>query len=333
MPEKTSADPDESCAHIVLYRGGGADRTLSLEELAAPRDIDKDLLWVDIGSDSATQLASVGESLQLPAALVRDLQDPGTSPRVSNFGRYFSVHVIAVEHRGSLRFDGAVLRIAAGPGFVVSVHPRPIDFIPEIRERENGESHMGVLSADSFVASLLDWHLGTYFEAVSDFEKSVERLEEAVLNERHDDAIADLRLLRKGASRLRRMLAPHRKVFASLARPDFRPEEDRATARHFELVDQHFERAMDVVENARELVIGSFELFSNQIALGMNKTMRTLTFVTVVIGCQTVIAGVLGMNFDAPFFKAASLGFWIAVGAMVGVGLVTFYVGKRSRWF
>jgi Mg2+ and Co2+ transporter CorA len=60
--------------------------------------------------------------------------------------------------------------------------------------------------------------------------------------------------------------------------------------------------------------------------------MRALTFATVVIGCQTVIAGILGMNFEAPFFKSAALGFWAAVAAMGLVGVVAFFVWKRTDW-
>src|SRR5688500_17432880 len=308
-----SDNPVEPGVHIALYRCDGTDQVLSPGRLDVPRDVDKDLLWVDIGSDTPAQLASIAESLQLPAALVRRLQEPGSSPTLKNFGEYFFVRVVAVEHVGDLRFEGAALCLAGGPGLVISVHHRPIGFIPKLRSREDGESHLGMLTADSFVASLLDWHLGSYFEAASDFGRAVEKLEEDVLKGRHENAIADLRKLRKGASRLRRMLAPHREVFASLARPDFRPDDNEVSSRHFEAVYGHFERAMDVVENARDLMIGSFELFSNQLALRTNQTMRALTFATVMIGCQTVIAGMLGMNFNAPFFDTASLGFWLAV--------------------
>ncbi|TWI01717.1 magnesium/cobalt transport protein CorA [Luteimonas cucumeris] len=328
-----SDDPDSGGTHIVLYRGDGTNETLSMEQLDVVRDDDKDLLWIDIACDAPERLDAVGRALDLPDTLVERLQNPGASPQVSSYGACFFVQVVAVEHCGELRFDGAVLAIAAGTGFLVSVHHRPIPFIAEIRKREDGESHLGVLTADSFVASLLDWQLGTYFEAASDFERTVEKFEESILKEHNENAIGELRKLRKGASRMRRMLAPHRKVFSSLARPDFRPEEDRVTTRHFEKVDDHFERAMDIVENARDLMIGSFELFSNQIALRTNKTMRMLTFATVVIGCQTVIAGVLGMNFNAPFFKTGAPGFWVAVGAMLVVALASFYLGRRSRWF
>lgn len=329
---RSADDAEARCAHIVLYRGDGSDEELVLAHVAPPKR-DDELLWIDVDCDSPALVEQAAERLSLPTAAARHLVELGAAPMLRRYGDCLVIKAIAVEHPGSLNFEGAALAIAAGPGWVMTVHHKPIEFIPAIRKREHGETKLGRLNAGSFVASLLDWHLGTYFEAVADFEIAVERLEEAVLRDRHDESTQQLRVLRKGASRLRRMLAPHRRLFASLARPDFQPEGEDEVAENFRRLDENFERAMDIVENARELVIGSFELFTNQIALRTNGAMRLLTFATVVIGCQTVVAGVLGMNFDAPFFKTAAAGFWAAIAGMLVLSVIAVWIGKRRKWF
>lgn len=328
----TAGTTDEkACAHIVLYCRDGSDRDLSLDQIEQPSN-EEDLLWIDIDCDAPDLVAEVCRKLDMPASACGHLTELGSTPLLRHYGDFLVLHAVAVEHVGELRFEGSTLAIAAGPNFVISVHHKDIPFLPAIRKREHGETKLGLLNAPSFVASLLDWQLDTYFVAVSDFERAVERLEEGVLEDHEGENIRELSRLRRGASRLRRMLAPHRTLFSSLARPDFRPDDDEATSEHFRRLDEHFERAMDVVENARELVIGSFELFSNQIALRTNSAMRILTFATVVIGCQTVIAGVLGMNFKAAFF-ASEPGFWVAIGGMLTVSVLAVWLGKRRCWF
>src|SRR5690606_1679269 len=111
---------------------------------------------------------------------------------------------------------------------------------------------------ESFAATVLDAQLATYFDAVSAFEMAVERLEMEIFDDRRQECLDELRALRRTASRLRRMLAPHRAVFAALSRPDFRPDEGEAADRHLQALDVRFERAMDMVENCRDLVMGSF---------------------------------------------------------------------------
>lgn len=323
---------EPACAHIVLYCADGSDKELSIDEVSPPASGD-DLLWIDIDCDSPALVADVCRKLEIPQAARARLAELSATPVLGHYDKHLVIHAVAVEHAGGLKFDGTVLGIAAGKNVVITVHHKPIDFISTLREREHGETKLGLLTAPSFVASLLDWHLSTYFEAVADFEAAVERLEESILDGRQDEGSRQLVVLRRGASRLRRMLSPHRTVFSGLTRPDFQPEDDPVTAGHVRRLDDHFRRAMDAVENTRELVIGTFELFSNQIALRTNGAMRLLTFATVVIGCQTVIAGVLGMNFKASLFDTASAGFWGAIIAMAGIAVLAGWLGKRKDWF
>ena len=89
---------------------------------------------------------------------------------------------------------------------------------------------------------------------------------------------------------------------------------------------------MDAVENARDLVVGTFELYSSRSAERTNDTMRVLTFVTVLLGTLALVAGVLGMNFQAPFFETGGRGFWTAVGAMAAAAVAALALARWRRW-
>lgn len=327
----TSTLPEE-CVHVILYDADGADRDLGLEQIDVGHLQDQQLLWIDVECDDDDLVEAIGRRLGLPAEAIAALQRMDSTPYVENYGTCFHLQAVAVEHEGALKFNGTVLGIVAGANYVLSVHHRPIAFIAELRERERGETELGALSAESFTASLLDWQLSTYFDAVSDFEAAVERLEVEILSDKDNHCLEDLRNLRRGASRLRRMLAPHRAVFAGLARPDFRPRSSGEINAHFLHLDTHYQRAMDGVQNTRDLVVGSFELFSSQTALRTNDAMRALTFVTVLIGTLAVVAGILGMNFDVPFFKTAAKGFWTAIAGMGAVVVIAVLMARRWRW-
>jgi len=330
--EKTLGDTSQRM-RAILFDSTGKDRLLNgLTDLKGLVPSEKQLLWVDVLGGDASLAKQLAELLSLPNRAEAALLGKGTTPRLENGGKYFWLDVVAVEDGSGLRFQGSTLAIVAGPNTVLSVHNEPIHFIEEITAREAGETYLGSLSSTSFTASLLDWHLSTYFAAVARFEIAVERLEVEVLAENPRHCINELRELRKGASRLRRMLAPHRTVFAGLSRPDFRPQENEVADQHLLALDSRFEKAMDMVENARDLVIGSFELFSSQIAIATNIQMRVLTFATVVIGILACVAGMLGMNFDAPFFHTQGTGFWVASGVMVALAIVSIVIGKAKRW-
>lgn len=313
-----------------FYDASGSDRRLAMEELAACRPAADQLLWVDLQAPDAEELEQLSLALHLPPhALARD---SSLSPSLRRLGSHFRVDVVPITATQGLGFRGSAFSIIAGENRIVTLHDEAVAWLQSLKDQEEGESDIGVLSADSFAASLLDWHLSTYFDAIAEFELDVERLEVRILDGHSRQCIEDLRRLRRAASRLRRMLAPHRAVFGALSRPDFRPSGGSDPERHYQALDTRFERAMDMVEHARELVIGSFELFSTQTALETNRAMRALTFATVVLGVLAVMSGLMGMNFDASFFGARDLGFWLVVGGMLAITVAAVVVGRLRAW-
>ncbi|MGY8564492.1 CorA family divalent cation transporter [Paracidovorax citrulli] len=323
--------PDGIC--ITLYRDTGSTQ-LALNDLSSLRLADDELLWVDACGGEEESLRSVWDALGLKGNSLVACQG-STNPRLEKFAGCFMAKVVAIIPSEALRFRGAVLTIIAGPNFVVTHHDEEIDFLSDIKDRDpDAACDIGCLGEASFVAAVLDWHLSTYFAACARFEVEIERLESRILSDQPPgrSALPQLCALRGAASRLRRMLAPHRIVFDGLSRADFVPDGNEEVARHLRDLDDRFERAMDVVENARDLVVGSFQLFSTQTELQTNERMKLLTFVTVVTGLLAVIAGALGMNFEANFFGAKTLGFWLAVLLMASLGVAAVVIGKRRGW-
>jgi len=340
--QQRTQDRDDDGAHArmraVLFDADADDRPLGGDEIAGVQLSEGRLLWVDLdegepdGADAL--LSTLVAALGLGDGAMDLLRERGEAVRLQNVGDWFLAQVVAVEHEGHLRFAGRSLAILCGPHFVVSLHRGPLELIEQLRDRERADTRIGTLGAESFAASLLDWVVESYLHAVSDFEAAVDRLEVTLLASRiHRECLPELAQLRRGASRLRRMLSPHRLVFGALARPDFRPSEDGVADRHFRALEQRFERAMDAVENTRELVVGSFELFTTRSAERTNDTMRVLTFVTVLLGSLAVVAGALGMNFKTPFFDTGDRGFWISIGAMGGIAVAAISIARWRRWF
>jgi len=332
----TARKPRPARIRLKLFDLDGGDCEIEQSEVDLDALTERQLLWVDVednrDGDTAAILDGLIERLRLEDGR-RVLQSLDAKPMLQNFQDWFMVQVVAVKCTGKAQFEGRGLAIVCGNNFVVSLHRGPIEFIDELYEREHGESRIGSLRAESFTASLLDWHVDSYLHAVSSLEEEVDRLEVAILGNRiHHECLPELAHLRRGASHLRRMLSPHRHVFGALARPDFRPNEDRGDEKEFRALEQRFERAMDAVEMGRELVVGSFELFTTRSAQRTNETMRVLTFVTVLLGTLAVIAGAMGMNFKAPLFDTGAQGFWVTVAAMGLLALVAILLARWRKW-
>ncbi|WP_162247705.1 CorA family divalent cation transporter [Lysobacter sp. Root494] len=313
-----------------MFDADGSDREVDAAAIDPASLSEHQLLWVDQQGPPPEPLL---RKLRLEAALPA-LKEGDGRPSLQNFGDWFLLRVVAVGRPQPLQFAGQVLTLLVGRNFVVSLHREPLDYMKQLLQRERADTRIGVLSAQSFTASLLDWQMTSYFDAVTELEEEVDRLEvqlltQPILRER----VPELAVLRRAASRLRRLLTPHRMVFGAMARPDFRPDDSEEEQAQLRMLNERFERALDAIEVARELVIGSFELFATRTAQRTNETMRVLTFVTVLLGSLSVMAGALGMNFEAPIFRTGSRGFIVTLSVMAVVVIAALLVAKRRNWW
>lgn len=286
---------------------------------------DDQLLWVDIQGDAP--LPAVLAHAGVDPRLLHDA--PAGSEGLATTEGWMYLHAAALCPGTGRRNRAEPLAVAVGEAcnIVVTYHPRAVAFIDTLVENEAEHLRVGALHPGSFAASLLDRMLTDYLDARDLFESAVDRIELQVLRRAKPGHLTELQQLRRHASRLRRHLAGQRDLFDALARPDFASGQAEPVAKHWQLLSARYARTMAAAESARELVNGSFDVYTSRVAEGTNETMRVLTVVTVVLGTLAVAAGVLGMNFSADFFDTGNKGFWWAVGIMTGSGVLAIAAG------
>jgi Mg2+ and Co2+ transporter CorA len=320
----------------LLYSADGPDQEPDLAKVKVAKLTERELLWIDLASPTEEEVAQVATLIDLDPHMLRMGPGKHHRPRLANYGHQFrlTATVVALPDPGQ-KAAPLWMTLVAGPNYVVSVHEGGIEFVEELRQREKGETGIGALSAESFVASLLDWLLNSYFQALELVVREIDRVEVAILSKRNPEEIShEVDLLihaRRRVAEIRRLLISHRDVFYGLARPDFMATEGPETRPHFIALNSRLERAEDDVDHARELVVGAFELLATRAAQKTNDTMRVLTFVTVLLGTLALVAGVMGMNFETKFFHDPN-GFWITSGLMLAGSAVALLVGRMRKW-
>lgn len=319
-----------------LYDADGTDRPVDLHDQVLHSLNDRQLLWIDVTGQDRSEIELIGATVHLHRESIKTLLNPIGRPRLDIFGDYFQVNVVAIEpnqegHEPSFR--QLPLDFFAGPNYLVTVHADELQFLHDFDDRVRADSGLGALDSASFLAALLDWHINSYFRVLETFEEAVDDLDEEVLLHPNDrEFLKDLVELRRRVGALRRLLAPHREVFSGLARPDFHGLAGSDAAPQFRSLEDRFERAMDAAENARDQVIGSFDLYMTGTARKTNETVQVLTIVTVSLGIIGAVAGVMGTNFTVEFFKAGVRGFWLMIVGMLLLIALVLVTARRQKW-
>ena len=224
-----------------------------------------------------------------------------------------------------------VLHILIGRGWAVTWHPDPIAFLDEHYERIQDQREVGRLTPVLLLVAMLDWHLDTFYTAAEQLERDVDELDEVALRGDDENMLGRLVDMRRRIARVRRLLSAHRDMYSEVGRPDFMPDIEPREAEALAALTHRLERATEAVANAREMLIGTFDVHMTRTAQRTNDTMRLLTWVSVTLLPAAVLAGVMGMNFQVGLFENPNL-FWVVVASMILFALTTFIVARRRNW-
>ena len=157
--------------------------------------------------------------------------------------------------------------------------------------------------------------LGSYSAA---FERIEHRLEEFDVeamrgNAEGSDYIERLIEMRKEVGKLRRALAAHRSALVSLTHPELEALGDNDSGERFASLLRRFESTVQEARDAREAIVGSFDVLIARSGHRMNEIMKVLTLTSVILLPGALIAGVMGMNFKVGLFDEPML-FWVGPG-------------------
>ena len=326
-----------------LYDAEGRDQKVDLSAETLTQIGDQRLLWIDVDTRDPAELRQVAEAVGLNGESLADLIHPRGS-RLHNYGNHIHLAVetapaivdmeaFAVKPGGSPTTPHMRLDFVISKEWLLTVHEDEIEFIRAFRAEDRAETTIGSLTAHDFAASLLDLHLEAYFQEIARIEGLIDKLDEqALVRPSSTSLLGRMVSLRRRVSRLRTLLSAQRPVFYGLSRPDLQIVAEAGASPHFQILAGRFERAIDEVEHARDLVVGSCELFSSRTGQQTNELVKALTFLTAIIGFCAAIAGVFGMNFETGFFKSGDFGFYLTIATLFAIIFVSTIIARWRSW-
>jgi magnesium transporter len=130
---------------------------------------------------------------------------------------------------------------------------------------------------------------------------------------------------------LRRALAAHRTALVALTHPELEALGDNSSSERFVSLYTRFESTMQEARDAREAIVGAFDVLIARSGHQTNEIMKVLTLVSVILLPGTLVAGVMGMNFEIGLFDTAWL-FWVILAVIIAVAPLTLGIAKRRQW-
>ena len=324
----------ETCEMLTLFVFDERESRREEDLPAALNGLADDaLLWLALRDPTEEEVAAVQEALELSDEQAHRLLEQPSRASLVDAGEHLHVTLYVASSEGGepvLRPVECVL----GPNWVVTAHQAEIEVLEEFRERAEGGGQVGSLDSPSFVAAVVEWVVTSYFRAFEAVESELEELDAKVMSDvpkSVSDDLARLVELRRSIGTLRRALSPHREVIVALAHPELDLLSTESSAERFAALESRVAQAVDAAREAKESTRGSFDLLVARIGQRTNDVMKVLTLVTVILLPSTVLAGIMGMNFQLGLFDLVWM-FWAVIAAMLGIAVLVLSVARSQRW-
>jgi magnesium transporter len=231
---------------------------------------------------------------------------------------------------GSHKFDSEQMIFIVSPNFLWSIQEKPGDYFNWIRERL--ETNKGIVrkkKADYLLFLLLESIVDNYQETYQEnAELSADRL-----NSTHIKPTPEFTSL---VEKRKQELFNFKKATMSLKDTVVKLEKleiDGFDVKYFsELKEQTSNLISNIDFELQELESKINLIFSIQ-GHRLNEVMKTLTILSVVFIPLTFLAGIYGMNFENIPELKFRYGYFILIGIMVLVTIISVWYFKRKKWF
>lgn len=216
------------------------------------------------------------------------------------------------------------------PHYVWSIQEKSGDYFGDIRFRlRENKGIVRKKNADYLLYLIIDAIIDNYANVYQTINKNIGGLRDIASVNLDDDYVMKIEGLKQQLFQLKKAISSLREAIFKLENSELEGFETRYFSEskeqaHFLIDDVDFDLIQ--LESNLNLV---FNLQSNR----LNQVMKTLTIFSVIFIPLTFLAGIYGMNFDNIPETKTENGYFILLGFMLLVTLVTLYMIKRKNWF
>jgi magnesium transporter len=306
-----------------------------LDEIDELRSQPHHLVWVDILSPSAEDLALLVREFDLHPLALEDLEKRRQRAKIDTYpGQHVIVtYEVLPRPDDADGFELGEIHLFAGSGYLVSVRWDASPAIADVDRRFRQRTDAIGSTVGGLLYSVLDAVVDGYFPLLDRLSDRIDDLEEQIMSApRGNDALRSVLGLKRKLLELRRVLAPQRDIANALLRREL-PLVDDAAVPYFQNLYDHLVRVLESLDLYRDLVAAALEANLAVTSNNLNEVMKRLTAFTVVIMIPTLIAGIYGMNFHFMPELSWPLGYLFALGLMAAGMLGAAIYFRRNDWF
>ena len=270
-----------------------------------------------------TQIKAAADALGLHPLIAEDIGERNQRSKIETFDEDV-VHIVlfALALRGRGRRGRGRLRPRLG--YLLTVHDGALDPSAAAPLRF-GVEHALAKGPDFLFYAIADTIVDGYFPVLDRLGDDIDELQDRVMETASDWTLQRLFAMKRELVDLRRATSPAREIFNQLTNREVGFIDPKHVVYYRDVYD-HLIRVTDELDNYRDLVSGTLDIYVSIVNNDLSRIMKRLTGVTVILAGIGAVAGIFGMSEAGSAFAGVEAGgFWL-----VTVGVVVLAVGAAA---
>ncbi|MCX6499739.1 MAG: magnesium and cobalt transport protein CorA [Arthrobacter sp.] len=322
---------------------------------ADPEDLDETyfvlrqrqgMAWIGLYRPDAAELRSVAEEFDLNHLAVEDALAGHQRAKLEHYGDTLFLVLRPARYLDDVeKVQFGEIHIFSGPDFVVTVRHAESPDLARVRRRMESEPEFLALGPDAVLYAILDQVVDEYEPVAAGLENDVDEIEDDLFAA---DPGVSRRIydLSRQVIMFQRATAPLTAILQALraGSPNRVPGPDLQD--HFRDVLDHALRLSERIAAFRALLQNALAVNAALVAQRQNDEMKLLTESSIsqneqtkrisswaaILFAPTLIASIYGMNFRLMPELDWPLGYPMAMGLMVVMGLVLYVTFRHNKW-
>jgi len=296
----------------------------------------KDIEWIDIHNPGREEGDFLRKKYGFHPLDISDLLSIHQAPKIDIYDDYiFLILNFPRFDKKTHRVESDQLDIFINQKTLITVHKREYKPLESLFQncRSNIHIRQEFLGRDTgyFLYRLLHILSKTLFPVMDKISDALRDVEEGIYEEQTRDVVMELAITRRNVLSMRRFVVPQGLLLQTLinSKKDFLGEE---TEVYFGDILDKFDRVSAMLANFHDLVKGFNETNEALISHKTNDVMKILTVISVSLLPLNLVAGIYGMNIRGLPFSAENSAFFIIMGVMVVIILITLVLFRKKHW-
>ena len=295
----------------------------------------KKLTWIDFSKPSQDDITYIQENFNIHPLAIEEFVTPTIRPKATQYDGsiFLTIHVPLFDKENRTTYPGE-LDIALTKEHLITGHKEDIfqltSFFDSLQKSEGKRRLYMTDGPANLLYEVLKILIDSCFPRLDHVVKKLNEVERNVFSGQEKEMVFEISVAKRDILNFRRTLKPQRSILESIVQMDTEIIPKKLKPYFHDLIGSNI-RLWSSLESAKETIESLEETNNSILSNKLNITMKVLTIFSAVMLPMTVYSNILAMSADIPFGKNP-YGFWIHMGIMIILSLVTIAAFKARKW-